>query len=169
MSAAEWLIRSGHASAKRLAIAGGSNGGLLVATALTQRPDLFKAVVCLGPVTDMLGYHRFDFADLWIDEYGTAENPEDFPYLYSYSPYQNVRDGVEYPAVLFVSGDADTRCNPMHARKMTARLQHATASHNPILLAYSPHRGHMPVLPLKERIEALTDRLSFLCEQLGIC
>jgi prolyl oligopeptidase len=167
IAAAEWLISRGYTSPQKLAIAGGSNGGLLVAAALTQRADLFRAVVCLGPVTDMLAYHRFAFADLWIDEYGTAENSEDFPHLYSYSPYQHVQKGVEYPAVLLVSGDADTRCNPMHARKMTARLQGATASDRPILLGYSPSRGHMPVLPLKDRIEGLTDRLAFLCDQLG--
>ncbi|MGH9853091.1 MAG: prolyl oligopeptidase family serine peptidase, partial [Blastocatellia bacterium] len=168
IAAAEWLIRAGYTTPEKLAIAGGSNGGLLVGAALTQRPDLFRAVVCLGPLLDMLGYHRFDFAKMWIDEYGSADDPEDFPYLYAYSPYHRVQDGVEYPAVLLVSGDADTRCNPLHARKMTARLQAATASDRPILLEYRALRGHMPVLPLTERIEALTDRLAFICDQLGV-
>jgi prolyl oligopeptidase len=116
----------------------------------------------------MLGYHRFDFAKMWIDEYGSADDPEDFPYLYAYSPYHRVQGGAEYPAVLLVSGDADTRCNPLHARKMTARLQAAMASGRPILLEYRALRGHVPVLPLTERIEALTDRLAFICDQLGV-
>jgi prolyl oligopeptidase len=105
---------------------------------------------------------------MWIDEYGSADDPEDFPYLYAYSPYHQVQDGVEYPAVLLVSGDADTRCNPLHARKMTARLQAAKASDRPILLEYRALRGHMAVLPMTERIEALTDRLAFICDQLGV-
>jgi prolyl oligopeptidase len=168
IAAAEWLIKTGYTTPEKLAIAGGSNGGLLVGAALTQRPDLFRAVVCLGPLLDMLGYHRFDFAKMWIDEYGSSEDPEDFPYLYAYSPYHRVQDGVEYPAVLLVSGDADTRCNPLHARKMTARLQAATASDRPILLEYRALRGHMPVMPLTERIESLTDRLAFICDQLGV-
>jgi prolyl oligopeptidase len=168
IAAAEWLIKTGYTTPEKFAIAGGSNGGLLVGAALTQRPDLFRAVVCLGPLLDMLGYHRFDFAKMWIDEYGTADDPEDFPYLFAYSPYHRVQDSVEYPAVLLVSGDADTRCNPLHARKMTARLQAATASDRPILLEYRALRGHVPVMPLTERIEALTDRMAFICDQLGV-
>lgn len=168
IAAADWLIQIGYTVPERLAIAGGSNGGLLVGAALTQRPVLFRAAVCLGPLLDMLGYHRFDFAKMWIDEYGSADDPEDFPYLYAYSPYHRVRAGVEYPAVLLISGDADTRCNPLHTRKMTARLQATTASDKPILLDYRALRGHMPVLPLTERIEALTDRLAFICDQLGV-
>ncbi len=116
----------------------------------------------------MLRYHNARFADGWIDEYGSAENADDFPYLYAYSPYQRVRNGVLYPSVLLVSGDADTRCDPMHARKMTARLQAAGVPGRKILLDYSPLRGHVAALPLSERIDALTDRLAFLCEQLGL-
>jgi prolyl oligopeptidase len=168
IAAAEWLIQSGYTVPEKLAIAGGSNGGLLVGAAMTQRPDLFRAVVCIGPFMDMLGYQRFDFADLWVDEYGSADDPEEFSYLYAYSPYHRIREGVEYPAVLLISGDADTRCNPMHARKMTARLQAATASDKPVLLEYRAIRGHMPALPLDVRIEALTDRLAFICDQLGV-
>jgi prolyl oligopeptidase len=168
VAAAEFLIKTGYTKPEKLAIAGGSNGGLLVGAALTQRPDLFSAVVCLGPLLDMLKYHRFDFAKIWIDEYGSADDSEDFPSLYAYSPYHRVQNGVAYPSVLLVSGDADTRCNPLHARKMAARLQAATVSDKPILLEYRAIRGHMPVLPLPVRIEALTDRLAFLCHQLGV-
>ena len=168
LEAAKWLIATGRTTADRLAIFGGSNSGLLVAAALTQRPDLFKAVVCLAPMLDMLRYHLFDGACIWRDEFGTADDPEDFAVLVRYSPYHQVRAGVRYPATLLVSGDADGNCNPLHARKMTARLQ-ASSSHHPILLDYSPFRGHSPVLPLTDRIEALTDRLAFLCDQLQLC
>ena len=168
IAAAEWLVRAGYTRPARLAIAGASNGGLLVGAALTQRPNLFCAAICVGPLLDMLRYHSARFADNWIDEYGSAENAQDFPYLYAYSPYQHVRNGVRYPSVLLVSGDADTRCDPMHARKMTARLQAVGGPGQRTLLDYSPLRGHVAALPLSERIDALTNRLAFLCEQLGL-
>jgi prolyl oligopeptidase len=168
LCAAEWLIATGRTSAEKLAIFGGSNSGLLVAAAATQRPDLFRAVICMVPLLDMLRYHLFDGAQVWREEFGTAEDLEDFQALAAYSPYHQVREGVHYPAVLIVSGDADRNCNPLHARKMTARLQAANRSDRPILLDYSPFRGHSPVLPLSQRIEALTDRMAFLSDQLGL-
>jgi prolyl oligopeptidase len=168
LAGAEWLISTGRTDSQKLGIFGGSNSGLLVAAALTQRPDLFRAVVCMVPLTDMLRYHLFDNAQLWKDEFGTSDDPEDFAALLEYSPYQRVTDGVSYPATLIVSGDADQSCNPLHARKMAARLQAANTSQHPILLDYDTHRGHAPVLPLNDRIEALTDRLAFLCDQLQI-
>jgi prolyl oligopeptidase len=168
VAAAEWLVETGHTEPRRLAIFGGSNSGLLVAAATTQRPDLFRAVLCMVPMVDMLRYHLFDNAHVWKDEFGTADDPEDFAALLSYSPYHKIRDGSEYPATMIVSGDADQNCNPLHARKMTARLQAANVSENPIFLDYSQHRGHSPVLPLRERIAALTDRMAFLCDRLGL-
>jgi len=168
LSAAEWLIQTRRTSSDRLAIFGGSNSGLLVGAALTQRPDLFRAVICMVPMLDMLRYHLFDSARFWRDEYGTAEDPEDFAALVKYSPYHQVHEGVRYPATMIVSGDADRNCNPLHARKMTARLQAANSSERPIFLDYSKFRGHSPVLPLSERIEALTDRVAFLCDQLQL-
>jgi prolyl oligopeptidase len=168
VSAAEWLIETRRTIPKKLAIFGGSNSGLLVGAALTQRPDLFRAVVCMVPLLDMLRYHLFDNAHVWTDEFGTAEDPDDFPALAGYSPYHRIRDGVAYPSTMIVSGDADRNCNPLHARKMTARLQAANGSENPIVLDYSPFRGHSAVLPLSERVEALTDRIAFLCDQLGL-
>jgi prolyl oligopeptidase len=168
ISAAEWLLQEGYAMPGRLAIGGGSNAGLLVGAALTQRPDLFRAVICLGPLLDMLRYHRFDLAHTWIDEYGCAEIESDFRALLQYSPYHRVENGAAYPAVMLISGDADTRCNPMHARKMAARLQAATTSEHPILLDYKPVWGHTPIQPLTKRIDALTDRLAFLCQELGL-
>lgn len=168
LCAAEWLIQKRYTSPEKLGIFGGSNSGLLMGAALTQRPDLFRVVLCIGPLTDMLRYHLFDFARKYKPEYGIAEDPEDFRALYDYSPYHHVRSGTCYPAVLIVSGDADMNCNPMHARKMTARLQAATGSKHPVLLDYKAFRGHKPVLPLSERITGLADRLAFLCDQLGV-
>lgn len=168
IAAATWLVETGRTDPHRLGVFGGSNSGLLVGAAMTQRPDLFRAVVCMVPMLDMLRYHLFDNAHVWKDEFGTAEDPEDFRALVGYSPYHNVRDNTEYPATMIVSGDSDQNCNPLHARKMTARLQAANASAYPIFLDYSRCRGHSPVLPLSERIEALTDRMAFLCDQLQL-
>jgi prolyl oligopeptidase len=165
LCAAEWLVKTGRTAPGKLAIFGGSNSGLLVGAALTQRPDLFGAAVCMVPVLDMLRYHLFDNAHVWKDEFGTVDDPDDFAVLAKYSPYHRVRDGVAYPATMIVSGDADRNCNPLHARKMTARLQAANSSEHPIFLDYSKFRGHSPVLPLGERVEALTDRMAFLCDQ----
>ncbi len=116
----------------------------------------------------MLRYHLFDHAHVWKEEFGTSDEPDDFRVLLSYSPYHRVQDGTSYPATMIVSGDADQNCNPLHARKMTARLQAASVSGRPVLLDYSRHRGHSPVLPLTERIDALTDRMAFLCDQLQL-
>jgi len=168
LSAAEWLIKTERTTAGRLAIFGGSNSGLLVGAALTQRPDLFRAVVCMVPMLDMLRYHLFDHAHVWKDEFGTVDDPDDFAALLKYSPYHQVLQGTAYPATMIVSGDADRNCNPLHARKMTARLQAANASDHPIFLDYNKFRGHSPVMPLSERIEALTDRMAFLCDQLQL-
>jgi prolyl oligopeptidase len=168
IAAAEWLVLNGRAAQDRIAIGGGSNAGLLVGAVITQRPDLFRAAICLGPLLDMTRYHLFDFAAGWADEYGSPENEQDLHSLLAYSPYHHVQDGADYPAVLLISGDADTRCNPMHARKMAARLQAANRSEHPILLDYRANWGHTPVQPLGTRIDALTDRLAFLCHELQV-
>jgi prolyl oligopeptidase len=168
VAAAEWLVKTERTRPQELVIFGGSNSGLLVGAAMTQRPDLFRAVVCMVPMLDMLRYHLFDSAHVWAHEFGTADDLEDFTVLSRYSPYHQVRDGAAYPATMIVSGDADRNCNPLHARKMTARLQAANVSDNPIILDYSKFRGHSPVLPLSERVEALTDRMLFLTDQLGL-
>jgi len=168
VAAAEWLTREQRSISGRIAIGGGSNAGLLVGAAITQRPDLFCAAICLGPLLDMARYHLFDFAAGWADEYGSPEDQKGFQSLLAYSPYHHVLDRVAYPAVLLISGDADTRCNPMHARKMAARLQAATSSTRPVLLDYKPAWGHTPVQPFSTKIEALTDRLAFVCHELGV-
>lgn len=168
IAGAEWLISSGYAATGKIAIGGGSNAGLLTGAALTQRPDLFRVAICMGPLLDMLRYHQFDSAHLFIDEFGTADKEDDFLYLQAYSPYHRVECGVPYPAVMLISGDEDTCCNPMHARKMAARLQAATSSGHPILLDYKSTWGHVAVQPLSRRIEALTDRLGFICNELSV-
>jgi len=167
IAAAEWLIANRYTRPSRLAITGGSNGGLLVGAALTQRPDLFGAVVCAYPLLDMVRYHRFLLAKLWVSEYGSSENPEQFKYLHAYSPYHHVKPGAKYPAVMFVTGDSDTRVDPLHARKMAARLQAATGSGRPVLLLYDTKSGHSGGRPVSKQIEETTDELSFLFAQLG--
>ncbi len=169
LSVAEWLVDKAYTKPEILAIAGGSNSGLLVTAVLAQRPELVRCVVCLAPLTDMLRYHLQN-SPFSIDEYGSAEDPEDFESLFAYSPYHHIRNGVKYPALLMISGDADHRCDPFHARKFVARMQAAMATdrERPVLLDYSAIRGHMPILPLSFRIEALTNRIAFLCDQLGV-
>jgi prolyl oligopeptidase len=169
IAAGEWLIREGYTNPSKLAIVGRSNGGLLVGAALTQRPDLYRAVVCGYPLLDMLRYQRFLVARYWVPEYGSSEDPSQFRYLYAYSPYHHVEKGANYPAVLFMTGDSDTRVDPLHARKMAALLQWATASNasRPVLLHYDTKAGHSGGLPLNKQIADMTDELSFLFWQLG--
>lgn len=166
--AAEWLIKTGYTKPSRLAIFGRSNGGLLMGAAITQRPDLFGAVVCGYPLLDMVRYDQFLVARWWVPEYGSAGNPAQFKYIYAYSPYQHVRRGVKYPAVLFVTGDADTRVAPLHARKMAALVQASTGSDRPVLLRYDTKAGHSRGLPVGKQIEDLTDELAFLYWQVGV-
>ena len=168
IGAAEWLCREGITSPSKLAIFGGSNSGLLVAAVNTQRPDLFRAVLCIAGLLDMVRYEQFDRSARWRSEFGSVANEAEFHALRSYSPYHRVTEFTDYPAALFVSGDQDDRCNPAHSRKMTARLQQRKAQRNPIVLDYTAYRGHSPLLPLSIRVEALTFRLAFLCRELGI-
>ena len=168
IGAAEWLIKSGYTKTSKLAISGGSNGGLLVGAAMTQRPDLFQAVVCSYPLLDMLRYQNFLVAKFWVPEYGSAEDPKQFEYIYKYSPYHNVKKGTKYPSVLFVTGDSDTRVAPLHARKMAALMQASTGSDRPILLHYDTKAGHSGGTPVSKQIEDLTDELSFLLWQLDV-
>ncbi len=168
IAAAEWLIANGYTSSERLAVSGGSNGGLLVGAMLTQRPELFRAVVCSYPLLDMIRYHQFLVARFWVPEYGSSDDPEQFKVLLKYSPYQNVKPGTKYPAVLFISGDSDTRVAPLHARKMAALVQASTGSDRPVLLHYDTKSGHSGGQPVTKQIEDATDSLSFLFWQLGV-
>jgi prolyl oligopeptidase len=172
IAAAQHLISEKYTDKQHLAIQGGSNGGLLMGAMITQRPDLFRAVVCQVPLLDMLHYQDFQIAKLWIPEYGTAENPDQFKWLYAYSPYHHVKTGVEYPAILFMTADTDTRVDPMHAKKMTALMQAAAqngSSHTrPILLRIESKAGHGAGKPVTKQIEEFTDVYSFLFWQLGV-
>jgi prolyl oligopeptidase len=169
IAAAEWLVENQYTSPQRLAIRGGSNGGLLMGAALTQRPDLFRAVLCEYPDLDMIGYHRFPNNNKpALQEYGDASKPEHFAFLRKYSPYQAVKPETPYPAVLFTTGDADTRVPPLQARKMTARLQAATSSGLPVMLLYDTQAGHSGGRPQSKIIEDTSLESSFLFWQLGM-
>ncbi len=168
IAAAEWLTHTGYTKPERLAIQGGSNGGLLVGATMIQRPDLFRAVVCEYPLLDMVRYQRFLIAPLWVPEYGSSDDAKQFEFIYKYSPYHHVKDGGKYPAVLFVTGDSDTRVAPLHARKMTARMQAANGSDRPILLHYDTKSGHSGGMPVTQQVADQTDILSFLLWQLGV-
>jgi prolyl oligopeptidase len=172
ISAAEFLISQKYTDKEHLAIQGGSNGGLLVGAAFTQRPDLYRAVVCQVPLLDMLRYQNFQIAKLWIPEYGSAEDSKQFDWLYAYSPYHHVKQGTQYPAILFMTADTDTRVDPMHAKKMAALMQAEAANgqsrERPILLRIETKAGHGAGKPITKQIEEGTDIYSFLFWQLGV-
>ncbi|WP_028938589.1 prolyl oligopeptidase family serine peptidase [Pseudonocardia spinosispora] len=169
-AAADALVTSGTTSHDQLAIMGGSNGGLLVGAALTQRPHTYRAVVCSAPLLDMVRYEKFSLGPTWNDEYGTAELPEELDWLLSYSPYHHVHDETEYPAVLFTVFDSDSRVDPAHARKMCAALQHATSGDpvtRPILLRRETDVGHSTRSVSRARSLAV-DQLAFLAAHTGL-
>lgn len=168
IAAAEWLIDNRYTNPAKLAILGGSNGGLLVGAAMTQRPELFRAVLCVRPLLDMIRYHRFSIAALWVPEYGSAEDPNQFPWLARYSPYHNVKSGTRYPSVLFVTSEFDTRVDPLHARKMTAALQASNGSTGPIILRYGTEAGHSGAAALDTIIDEFTDETVFLLDELEV-
>jgi len=172
IAAAEHLISEKYTDTNHLAIQGGSNGGLLMGAMITQRPDLFRVVVCQVPLLDMLHYQDFQIAKLWIPEYGSATDAEQFKWLYAYSPYHHVKAGTEYPAILFMTADTDTRVDPMHAKKMSALMQaeakNGTSHSRPILLRIESKAGHGAGKPVTKQIEEFTDVYSFLFWQLGV-
>jgi prolyl oligopeptidase len=167
-AAAEWLIANRYTQPQRLAIIGRSNGGLLMGAAMTQRPDLFGAIVCGYPLLDMVRYQNFLVARFWVTEYGSSDSPQQFPFIYAYSPYHHVVKGTKYPAVLFLTGDSDTRVAPLHARKMTAEMQAAQGGDKPILLMYDTKLGHSEGRPVSKIIEEDTDVLQFLFAEVGV-
>jgi prolyl oligopeptidase len=168
IASAEHLIQRGYTSSSKLAVEGGSNGGLLMGAFLTQRPDLAKAVVSHVGIYDMLRIELDPNGQFNVTEFGTVKDPDQFKALYAYSPYHNVRDGTKYPAVLLTTGENDGRVNPAQSRKMAARLQAATASDSPILFRSTASAGHGIGTALKERIAEQADVLAFLYDQLGI-
>jgi prolyl oligopeptidase len=165
--AAEYLIVNKYTSPQHFAITGRSNGGLLMGAAISQRPDLFSAVLCGYPLLDMLRYQKFLVGSYWVTEYGSSDNEKQFPYLLKYSPYQNVKPGTGYPAVLFFTGDSDTRVAPLHARKMTALLQAASTGGRPVLLHYSLAGGHSAGVSVDQQIQDDADQLTFLWTESG--
>jgi prolyl oligopeptidase len=172
IAAGEYLIAQHYTDKDHLAVYGRSNGGLLTGAVLTQRPDLYKAVVCGVPLLDMLRYQNFQIAKLWIPEYGSAENPQQFDFIYAYSPYHHVKEGTEYPAVLFFASDTDTRVDPMHAKKMTALMQAEAKNgrdpNRPILLRIETKAGHGAGKPVSKQVDEWTDIFTFLFWQLGV-
>lgn len=163
IAAGEWLIEKGYTKCEKLAIMGGSNGGLLVGACITQRPDLFGAAICQVPVIDMLRYHRFTVGRYWVTDYGNAEeNAKDFNFMIKYSPLHNVRENVAYPATLITTGDTDDRVVPLHAKKFAATLQAVQSGINPILLRVEKNAGHGLGKPTAKIIEEQTDIYSFL-------
>ena len=169
IAAAEYLIAQKYTDPEHLAIRGGSNGGLLMGAVLTQRPDLFRAVVCQVPLLDMLRYQNFQIAKLWIPEYGSADNPQQFEWLYAYSPYHHVKSRTGYPAILFMTAESDTRVDPMHAKKMAALLQAEAANgpDRPILLRIETKAGHGAGKPITKLVDELTDLYSFVWAMVG--
>ena len=166
-AAARYLIEQKYTSPQHFAITGRSNGGLLMGASITQHPELFSAVWCGYPLLDMLRYQKFEQGPHWTTEYGSAENEKQYPYLYKYSPYQNMKPRADYPAVMFFTGDSDTRVDPLHARKMTALLQSVSTSGRPVLLHYSLAGGHSAGVSVEQQIQDDADQLAFLWTETG--
>jgi len=166
-AAAEYLSREGWTTPEQLGIYGGSNGGLLVGAAMTQRPELFNAVVCVAPLLDMIRYTTSELGPTWTVEYGDPEDPEQFGWLHAYSPYHRVREGTDYPATMFAVFDNDTRTDPMHGRKMCAAVQAATVGDRPILLRTEGNVGH-GARKLDAAVEETADTLAFLARWTGM-
>ena len=166
-AAAEFLIAQKYTAPQHFAISGRSNGGLLMGASITQRPELFSAVWCGYPLLDMLRYQKFKVGAYWMTEFGVADNDKQFLYLLKYSPYQNVKAGTAYPAVMFFTGDSDTRVDPLHARKMTPLLQSASSSGRPILLHDSLAGGHSAGVSVDQQVQDDADQLAFLWTETG--
>jgi prolyl oligopeptidase len=168
IAAADWLIAEDYTNSDVLAIGGGSNGGLLVGAVTVQRPELFAAVNCTIPLLDMIRFHKFDFANVWTEEYGSPDNPDDFEYIYKYSPYHNVVNGADYPAIMITASENDARVNPLHARKMIARMQEADPDGKPILYRIQRDSGHGYGTTLSTIIEQFAEEYAFLMDRLGM-
>ncbi|HEX3130176.1 MAG TPA: prolyl oligopeptidase family serine peptidase [Thermoanaerobaculia bacterium] len=168
IAAAEWLIANRYTRSSRLGIRGGSNGGLLVGAAMTQRPDLFGAALPAVGVMDMLRFHRFTVGRYWVDDYGSSDDPEQFKALYAYSPYHNLKPGTKYPATLVTTADTDDRVVPGHSFKFAARLQEDQAGAAPVLIRIESRAGHGGSTPTSKLIERSADELAFLVRSLGM-
>jgi prolyl oligopeptidase len=164
IAAAEWLVERGYTTPDRLAIMGRSNGGLLVGAAMTQRPDLFGAVVCGVPLLDMVRYTLFGAGRTWVSEYGSADDPQQFRTLFAYSPYHRVRKDAGYPPMLMLAADSDDRVDPMHARKFTAAVQWATREDVPVIMRVEKNAGHGGSDLARAKLEETVDLIVFLRE-----
>jgi prolyl oligopeptidase len=168
IAAAEWLIKDGRTTTDKLAIMGGSNGGLLVGAVEVQRPELFGACIPIVGVMDMLRFHQFTAGQFWRDEYGSADDPEQFKALLAYSPYHNIKPGTKYPATLIMTADTDDRVVPMHSFKFGAAMQAAQGGKAPILMRIETRAGHGAGTPTSKRIDDAADRWAFLLKSLGM-
>ncbi len=168
ISAAEWLIAEGRTTSDKLAIMGGSNGGLLVGAVEVQRPELFGACIPMVGVLDMMRFHEFTAGQFWRDEYGYIEKEDEFKAMLAYSPYHNIKEGVKYPATLIMTADTDDRVVPMHSFKFAAALQRAQGGDEPVLLRIEERAGHGAGTPLKKMIELAADRWAFLVKTLSM-
>ncbi|MBM4375896.1 MAG: S9 family peptidase [Deltaproteobacteria bacterium] len=168
LAGADWLVANGYTKPERLAISGGSNGGLLVGAAMTQRPELFRAVVCAVPLLDMVRYHRFGSGRTWISEYGTSEDAAQFRALHAYSPYHRVSPGTAYPALLMLTADSDDRVDPLHARKFAAAVLEARRGESRVLVRIETNAGHGGGDMIKKSVERSVDMYSFLFDELGM-
>jgi prolyl oligopeptidase len=168
IAAAEWLIANKYTQSKKLAVQGGSNGGLLVGAVMTQRPDLFGACLPAVGVMDMLRFHKFTAGRFWTDDYGSADNPEEFKALYAYSPYHNLKSGTKYPPTLVTTADTDDRVVPGHSFKFAAALQHAHRGDAPVLIRIETRAGHGAGKPTSKQIEEIADQYAFLVKHLDM-
>ena len=168
IAAAEYLIAEKYTSSDKLAIAGGSNGGLLVGACEVQRPDLYAVCLPAVGVMDMLRYHKFTIGWGWAVEYGSSENEEQFDYIYKYSPLHNIREGVKYPATLVTTVDHDDRVVPAHSFKFAAQMQHCQAGDAPVLIRIESNAGHGAGKPTSKRIAEEADTYSFLFQNIGV-
>ncbi|MFK7971874.1 MAG: prolyl oligopeptidase family serine peptidase, partial [Bacteroidia bacterium] len=168
IAAGEYLIAQGYTNTEKLAAKGGSNGGLLTGAMITQRPDLFKAVVCAVPLLDMIRYHKFLIARYWIPEYGDPENADDFRNILQYSPYHNIRAGLDHPMTMVIAGENDTRVDPLHAKKFVAAIQNNPGQENPFMLYMDYDSGHGSGKSTDQQITDLEYQMRFLMHALGM-
>ena len=168
IAAAEWLIEQKYTRPNKLAIMGGSNGGLLVGAVMTQRPDLFGACLPAVGVMDMLRFHKFTAGRYWVDDYGSADDADEFQALLAYSPYHNLEPGTRYPPTLVTTADTDDRVVPGHSFKFAAQLQHCHAGEAPVLIRIETRAGHGAGKPTAKVIEELADKWAFLVKNLGM-
>ena len=168
IAAAEWAIKEKYTNKNKLVTSGGSNGGLLMGAMVTQRPDLFKAVLCAVPLLDMIRYQKFLIARYWIPEYGTSDNKTDFAWLLKYSPYQNIKSGVSVPNMLVTAGAYDSRVDPLHAKKFVAALQNNAGQKNPVMLWIDYNSGHGTGQQTQQIIDNRTMQMTYLMNQLGM-